>query len=103
MTFILGVIVGALAMWARDWVRAKPASPLLQLPAADLRAMLASLREAHSTACAERVRCLRDNHMHLADAVAKRAAALVPEMAELHDALRIVESRETPDPRGPYR
>ena len=103
MTFILGVIVGACAMWLRDWVRAKPVSPLLQLPAADLRNMIADLRQGYDAARRERTRLLGNGYPSLADDLAKRSHGVIAELAELHEALRIVEARETPDPRGPYR
>ena len=106
MTFILGVIVGACAMWLRDWVRAKPMSPLLQLPAADLRAMLAKASDGYRQAFEAQVTALVTNRLPSAESIAARAGELLHQMATIRDALRIVEARETretPDPRGPYR
>lgn len=106
MTFVLGVIVGACAMWLRDWVRAKPVSPLLQLPAADLRAMLAQAREGYRRAYQAQVAARAQNFLPSAASLAARAGELLHQMTELRDALRIVEARETretPEPRGPYR
>lgn len=95
MTLIAGIVIGVAAMWLRDWVIAKP-SPLLQLPAAELRAML-----ERATA-----------DMHRMHEQSLRAAGwrsdfdrLVRDVAELRDALRIVEAREHHAlvERGPYR
>ena len=103
MTFVLGVIVGACAMWLRDWVRAKPASPLPQWPASDLRAMMERATAAAHDAHARWLRQRLLGHTACADEDGRTYHRLLDEVVMLQDALRIVESRETPDPRGPYR
>jgi hypothetical protein len=106
VTFVLGVIVGACAMWLRDWVRAKPTSPLLQLPAEELRTMLAQASEGYRRAYQAQVTARAQNYLPSAESLAARAGELLHQMTELRDALRIVEaheSHEAPEPRGSYR
>ena len=96
MTLIAGIIIGVAAMWLRDWVLAKPESPLLKLPASELRALLeqatASLGPLHAKSL-EESSWRPDYERRLRD------------VAELRDALRIVEAREHHAlvERGPYR
>lgn len=100
MTFVLGVIVGACAMWLREWVRVKP-SPLLQLPATELRMMLdravVASQQAHAQWVQERL-------LSRPGVDAERTYhRLLDDVVMLRDALRVVEARETPEARGPYR
>lgn len=99
--FILGVIVGACAMWLLEWVRSKPASPLLQLQVVELRMMLdravVASQQAHAQWVQERL-------LSRPGVDAERTYhRLLDDVVMLRDALRVVEARETPEARGPYR
>lgn len=103
MTLIVGIIIGVAAMWLREWVLAKP-SPLLQLPAAELRAMLErteeAMRKTHAEWLRHRMLCNRDTSRETGDAYCQ----MLGEVVMLRDALRIVEAREVETPRqGVYR
>lgn len=104
MTLIAGIIIGVAAMALRDWVIAKP-SPLLQLPAAELRAMLeratAASHQAHARWISQRLLAHIDRAREDGDTYHR----LLDEVVMLRAALRIVEAREHHAlvERGPYR
>lgn len=103
MTLIAGIIIGVVAMWLRERALAKP-SPLLRLPASELRTMLeratAASHEAHARWIQQRLLA----HSTRAREDGDTYYRLLDEVVMLRDALRIAEAREVETLRqGAYR